>query len=188
MLDGEPLPAWLDTARLAACVRPATVGDAEAIGLVHVGGWRWAYADIFDDDRLAGVTDEAMQARWRAWLEGMADERRVWVAEVEGRIAGFCFTGPCRDDDAQAGWMEVFAIYLGAAELAGRGIGRALLQKAVGDLRTRGATVVTLWVLRDNRRARRFYEAAGFRADGAEKRDTDSNGFVYDEVRYRRAL
>jgi RimJ/RimL family protein N-acetyltransferase len=46
---------------------------------------------------------------------------------------------------------------------------------------------VTLWVLDSNARARRFYEAAGFRPDGAVKVD-DSHGFVLRELRYRRQL
>ena len=39
-----------------------------------------------------------------------------------------------------------------------------------------------LWVLRDNARARRFYEGHGWRADGTER---VAGGVV--EVRYRRA-
>jgi RimJ/RimL family protein N-acetyltransferase len=43
-----------------------------------------------------------------------------------------------------------------------------------------------LWVLRDNTRARRFYERAGFAPDGATD-VLDRLGGV-TEVRYRRAL
>jgi RimJ/RimL family protein N-acetyltransferase len=44
-----------------------------------------------------------------------------------------------------------------------------------------------LWVLPGNRRARRFYEAAGWVADGAE-RSAEVQGVVVPEVRYRRRL
>jgi RimJ/RimL family protein N-acetyltransferase len=46
---------------------------------------------------------------------------------------------------------------------------------------------VTLWVLRDNERARRFYERAGWSFDGTEKEDVVA-GATVTEVRYRRDL
>jgi RimJ/RimL family protein N-acetyltransferase len=49
-----------------------------------------------------------------------------------------------------------------------------------------GYLSVTLWVLRDNRRARRFYERAGFAPDGASN-VLDRLGGV-TEVRSRRTL
>ena len=45
----------------------------------------------------------------------------------------------------------------------------------------------TLWVLDTNERARRFYEAGGWRLDGADKVDT-IGGVGIREVRYRRPL
>ncbi|MBA3410314.1 MAG: hypothetical protein H0U15_05600, partial [Geodermatophilaceae bacterium] len=44
-----------------------------------------------------------------------------------------------------------------------------------------------LWVANGNSRARRFYEAAGWAADGTERTD-DSFGPPIDEVCYRRSL
>jgi len=58
---------------------------------------------------------------------------------------------------------------------------------ALGRLGGAGFGQVILWVLDSNARARRFYEAGGWRADGAVKRD-DSFGISLTEVRYRRSL
>jgi len=49
-----------------------------------------------------------------------------------------------------------------------------------------GYSTVTLWVLRDNRRARRFYERAGFVPDGATNVLTGLGGIR--ELRYRQQL
>jgi RimJ/RimL family protein N-acetyltransferase len=49
-----------------------------------------------------------------------------------------------------------------------------------------GYLSVRLWVLRDNSRARRFYERAGFAPDGASH-TLDGLGGV-TEIRYRRVL
>jgi len=43
----------------------------------------------------------------------------------------------------------------------GIGVGRALFAHAVDELLSRGYGPLTLWVLEDNVRAQRFYEAAG---------------------------
>jgi len=169
-------------------VRVATVDDAAAIGRVHVRGWRWAYRELLAGAAFLQTPEEAMGERWRTLLHDATPDDRTWVAEVDGSVAGICHTGPCRDADAQPGWMEVQSVYLGAEELAGRGIGRTLMNHALDDMRTRGATAVTLWVLRDNARARRFYAAAGFVADGTEKVDVGRDGVRFEEVRYRRAM
>lgn len=81
---------------------------------------------------------------------------------------------------------EVYALYV-APDLIGTGIGRGLLTEAHAAMTGRGFETSALWVLQDNLRARRFYERAGYRADGATQDD------VYDDVtlselRYRRAL
>ena len=68
-----------------------------------------------------------------------------------------------------------------------QGIGKQLMAAALGRLGEAEFDQVTLWVLDSNARARRFYEAGGWLADGAVKRD-DSFGIPMTEVRYRRSL
>jgi RimJ/RimL family protein N-acetyltransferase len=81
---------------------------------------------------------------------------------------------------------EIRAIYLVPAAW-GRGHGRDLMTAALADLAAAGYAEATLWVLDRNNRARRFYEAAGFRADGSVK-EYNGIGFTLPEVRYRRQL
>ncbi len=81
---------------------------------------------------------------------------------------------------------EIYAIYL-EAQAAGTGIGRALLSHATSDLLAQGCKVAVLWVLESNARARRFYELAGWKPDGATKEDRRADHVRY-EVRYRRDL
>ena len=47
----------------------------------------------------------------------------------------------------------------------------------------RGFRTMRLWVLRDNDRARRFYERAGYAPDGGTKED-DFSGTPVTEIRY----
>lgn len=69
----------------------------------------------------------------------------------------------------------------------GSGIGRLLLDAVHAHAHADGFRLMLLWVLTDNTRARRFYERAGYIADGAVQAD-DYDGVSVPEVRYRRTL
>jgi RimJ/RimL family protein N-acetyltransferase len=174
---------------LAVSVRAARVEDAERIAEIHVLGWQGGYRGLIPQEYLDGL-DPAQRLPLRIqWLQG-ADWSRggcFVVADDEGRLAGFADVGRSRDDDADSDRVgEVRAIYL-APDAWGKGLGRELMAAALTHLAKLAYGQVTLWVLDTNARARSFYEAAGFRPDGAVKVD-DSLGFSLREVRYRRTL
>jgi GNAT superfamily N-acetyltransferase len=163
-------------------IRRARVEDAEAIAGVHVRGWQAAYAGVFPAERLARLSVAERAARRREWLEASPARAATLVVEHEDRIAGFAGLGPSRDG-AEDG--ELYAIYVEPA-LQRRGLGRALLARAEAELRRLGFAEATLWVLEGNDAARRFYERAGWDADGARRTVTILETNV-SEVRYRRS-
>jgi ribosomal protein S18 acetylase RimI-like enzyme len=148
-------------------IREAEPRDARGIAEVHVRSWQAAYRGQLTDDYLDGLSVEERLEQHRRSLEQPRAEWRTWVADDDGRVAGFAVTGPSEDADAEPSTAELYAIYL-EPDRVGTGLGRGLLDHAIADLRERGFTVVTLWVLETNERARRFYQVAGWRADGAE--------------------
>ena len=79
----------------------------------------------------------------------------------DDEIVGIASAGPTRDDDARTPW-ELYAINVHAAH-HGTGVADQLITAVVAQ---RPATV---WVLRDNARARAFYRRHGFGVDGATK-------------------
>lgn len=187
--DAAPGPA--PGAGLA--IRLALPADGPAIAALHARAWQWAYKGIVPGDYLAALTERVEQrARW--WedrLSGQDADMHVWVALLGDRLAGFSTTAPSRDDDAPPGTGEIRSIYLEPA-LAGQGIGRTLFAHAADDLRAQGYRSATLWVLANNHRAIAFYQAAGWRPDGAAKNDErppglsgGAGGFVLREIRYR---
>jgi GNAT superfamily N-acetyltransferase len=107
----------------------------------------------------------------------------VFVADREGEVIGFVGCGRSMDEDAEEDTGEVYAIYL-RPEVVGTGVGRSLFFRANDHLRASGFRRATLWVLAENARTRRFYEIAGWRADGTEKTE-DWDGFPLREARYR---
>ena len=148
-------------------IREAEPKDAEAIAEVHIRSWQAAYRGQLTDEYLDGLSVDERLEQHRRSLEHPRAEWRTWVADDEGDVTGFAVTGPSEDADADPSTGEVYAIYL-EPDRMGTGLGRELFEHAVGDLRDRGFSAVTLWVLETNERARRFYEVAGWRADGTE--------------------
>jgi GNAT superfamily N-acetyltransferase len=146
-------------------IRLAGLEDARRIAEVHVEAWRWAYASLLSRSFLDELS---VERRFEGWRDRLAEqgELRTWVAELDGWIVGFASTGPTEDEDVEPGTMELFTLYL-VRDVLGTGVGRSLFERAVDDLRERGFTRGTLWVLEANELGRRFYEKAGWEPDGA---------------------
>ncbi len=94
--------------------------------------------------------------------------------------------GPYREGEARTGDAELYAIYVDPGHY-GDGIGHALLEESLRRCSAAGHARMFLWVLKENTGARRFYERAGFRPDGAEE-PFEVDGVLVPEVRYTRRL
>jgi GNAT superfamily N-acetyltransferase len=162
-------------------VRKATAADAVGIARVQERGWQKAYRHVFPTHELD--RGGFIQAdRWQSRLERPPAGWSTFVAEQDGVVVGFTSVGPSRDE---RGLGELYAIYVDPDHWS-TGAGRALIEQAEEQLATEYRDV-TLWVLEDNPRARRFYEAAGWSVDGAEKAE-ERWGVRAPEVRYRKSL
>lgn len=166
-------------------VRPATPADAAGVAAAHVGSWRGAYRGLLPDAALDGLDVEHWTAGW-ARLLGDLDAHSAVLLVEDPAVTGFVHLVPTRDDDGNDSTGEITSMYV-SPEFWGTGAGRALMAAAVDEARAFGFTSLTLWVLRDNARARRFYEAAGWNADGGTKDDVVA-GTPVTQVRYRRVL
>ncbi|MFQ5966242.1 MAG: GNAT family N-acetyltransferase [Acidimicrobiia bacterium] len=171
-------------------VRRAAKEDAAAISQVHVRAWQVAYRGFFPDEFLDGLSDSVSdRVSWRQGNLGRPADRSATlvVSDTGGQVVGFVDTSPTRDDDLDSAAVgEVLAIYVSPRHW-GQGFGKLLLEGAEIQLRKDGFTEAMLWVLTDNRRARRFYEALGWLHDGATKED-EFGGNPITEVRYLKNL
>jgi len=144
--------------------RMATIDDASAIGAVHVASWRETYAGLLPQDMLDGLSAEGRAAMWATVLDAPASYNgtRVYVAERAGEILGLGACGGQHDAAMRerdfAG--EIGAIYILRAQ-QGVGVGRGLMNLMARDLMARPMFGASLWVLRENVGARRFYEGLG---------------------------
>jgi GNAT superfamily N-acetyltransferase len=169
-------------------IRVATVADAEAIAVVQVRSWQEAYRGLMPQEYLDRRDPARGRATWRQWIKDAREPAATLVAAREdGGIVGFASLSPSRSPDADAALEgEIQAIYL-LPGWWGHGVGRRLMDEGLRRLSGAGYHEAILWVLETNRRARRFYEAGGWHADGSTKTDS-SRGFPLSEVRYRRTL
>lgn len=173
---------------MTAAIRPARAADAAQLALVHVRSWQSAYRGLVPQEYLDGLDPARRLARWErtlAELDPVSDG--VLVAEEGSRLQGFVGYCPGRDHDTDPQTTgEITVLYL-RPDAWGQGIGRQLMAAAVSGLTAAGYDQAVLWVLDGNTRARRFYAAGGWRADGTVK-DEDIAGFTLTELRYRRSL
>lgn len=164
-------------------VRPAELSDSEGIARVHTLSWQSAYRGLLPDEWLDALRWEDRKVRWDAILSATT-RRRVFVAvNIENEILGFASIGSSRDEGVDKGKVhELYAIYL-APDYWARGIGSALFISIMNEL-PKTVERLTLWVLENNFRGRRFYESQGFTLDGATKL-AEIDGHQLEEVRYQ---
>ena len=154
-------------------IRPAQPGEAEAIAEVFREAAVAAWSSFLGAERV-----ESERPPVQEWIgDGML------VAQEGDAIVGFACTRP--EDEGQ-GVGTLYLLYT-CPSVWGRGAGRALMDAALGALRTQGCREAVLWTEERNARARHVYEAAGWQLDGAV-RERDWRGAPLRELRYRRSL
>ena len=188
-------------------IRSATTADAAAIATVRADSWRAAYEGLIPAAALAEATGPASV---RAYTESLITRScaGILVAEPppqtqpgpagprECQVIGFASSGPERDTGGQLGpppetspsgavAAELYAIYVQPAYWGGQA-GWQLLTEIVSRATAQQYASLSVWVLEDNHRARRFYERAGFAVTGESQVLGDLGGVT--EIRYWRPL
>ena len=188
-------------------IRAGSAADAAQIAVVQREGWFAAYEGIIPAAIINRVTTPDHGARvrqtfrtrpWQRMLVAVASDQEGQAGEqAASGIVGYASFGPETDvlsapwphplstDGEDGSVAELYALYVRPAWWS-TGIGRVLMERVLARTSGAGYLSITLWVLRDNLRARRFYERAGFAPDGA----TNVLHRLGDvtELRYRRAL
>jgi ribosomal protein S18 acetylase RimI-like enzyme len=171
------------SASTAIRLRRANAHDAAAMATVMVAAWRHGYPGIVADDVIEAQTVQRWQPLLAAAVDPgpSGDAGAVVAVDDRDRVVGFA--GFRSDpDDPSVGHLS--SLYVDP-DAAGAGIGRQLVARALAELAGGGRETVTLWVFRDNTRARALYERCGFAPDGAEIVDLR---WGVPQVRYRRPL
>ncbi|MFQ3565954.1 MAG: GNAT family N-acetyltransferase [Aggregatilineales bacterium] len=138
-------------------IRSALPHETPAIARVHIASWQTTYVGLLPEEYLRSLSFEAREKQWQRALD--QPEHCLFIAERDGTMVGFAY-GSREEGLLEAYSGQLYAIYLLEA-VQGMGLGRALAQAVVDCLRARGHRSMVVWVLAENHRARRFYEALG---------------------------
>ncbi|MEU6894593.1 GNAT family N-acetyltransferase [Streptomyces sp. NPDC046557] len=169
-------------------IREMEEADVDAVSAIRVRGWQSAYAGIVPGTYLDAMTVEGDAQGRRTWFAHPLRQSTELVAlDAGGELVGWISCGPYRGSvPGGRPTGEVYACYV-RPDRIGRGVGRALLGEVHARMGERGFQAVSLWVLGDNRQARRFYERADYRPDGGTQDDV-YDGVTLTELRYGRPL
>ena len=141
-------------------IREAVLADAGPMSRVHVDTWRTSYAGIVPAEHLAGLSYGDRESGWVRILTAHRPAESNFVAEsVGGEVVGLAGGGPEREGNPVYRG-ELYGIYV-LEEHQRRGLGRRLVAAVARRLLADGFTSMLVWVLADNRPARRFYESLG---------------------------
>jgi len=130
-----------------------------------------------DEERWLAVNNRAFrghpeQGVWT--VETIAErERQDWfdpdgflLHEMDGELAGFCWTKILLEDDEMMGEIYVIAVN---PDFQGRGLGKQLVLAGLEYLAGRTLATGMLYVDRDNVEARSLYKALGFADDHVDR-------------------
>ena len=147
-------------------IRKAAIDDAPACAEIHCRSWEAAYSDFVPAEYLAQRRPNRLE-KWQGYLVSGLYE--YYVPVLDGKVVGFLsLRPPDEHENLPDCYYEVAAIYLDPSVYR-QGIGRQLMAFAEEQARALGKTALMLWVFEDNAPSRRFYEACGFRHDGASE-------------------
>lgn len=160
-------------------IKPLGPEQAQQVSDLHLYIWQQAYAPIFGKERLRDLPREESRQTWRQRMH-LERYRGIGLWQQE-RLIGF------------AGWgveataiAEIYHFYL-HPEYWGGGTAGSFMQYLLQLIRQQNHQEVVLWVLKENKRAQRFYQKQGFEPAHLEKQ-RNKWGLVIEEVQFKRQL
>jgi len=161
-------------------IKKATLKDVDYLGQIHAESWQQAYRNIIPDSVLDSITAEKRSSRFKKAMQESGEENYILL--VDNQPVGFTSIGNSRDDDLSDNIGEIWGIYLDPDRWR-KGYGSKLLNWAEAELKSRGYKSISLWVLKDNHQARKFYEKHNYLKEGRTDKITIGDKEL-EKVRY----
>lgn len=159
-------------------VRKAVKSDSLDLANIIVESWKSAYSDIIPKDEITKYLDK--ERRQRQFERFIEDEEIVLIGYLNDIACGLVFANKENDQGLEE-CGSIYSIYM-LQEYWGKGLSAKLMDSVLDILKEKGCKRASLWVYKDNIRARRFYEKCGFIYDGNKKYSHFSNKPI--ELRY----
>lgn len=135
-------------------IRRADKQDIPRIAEIIVFGKRVAYRPIFENDY--GSFNELQVVDLYEKYKSNLDTLDEMLLYDDGIVKGV-INGHPKDDKT----IEITDFYV-EPFFVGQGIGTLLIEHMIQQVRKKGFQKIILWVIKDNVKGRKFYEAKGF--------------------------
>lgn len=125
-----------------------------------------AYKGIIPDNIIDEFTSEKRAEIFHNVIPKAEEE--YYLFKVDGIPAGFASLNKSHEENAPKYIGEIYSIYF-HPDFWGTPVTKKGLQFCIDRLRNLGYSYITIWVLKDNTRAIKFYKKNGFTCDDFEK-------------------
>lgn len=139
-------------------IRKATLDDINTISNIYALSWKSAYKGLVPQEYLDELKNTFWVSSFQNWINNNTLTAQL-ICEDELPVGCIAY-GKARDDNF-ANWGEIKSFYL-LPDRFRKGYGKKLLQTAIFDMKTNGYENFYLWMLKENYKARNFYESNGF--------------------------
>jgi L-amino acid N-acyltransferase YncA len=155
------------------------IATAVALRNLRSGDWPEVSRIFAEGIATGNATFETEVPSWEEWDAAHLDAHR-FVAERDGRVAGWIALAPVSPRACYAGVVEVSAYV--ADEARGEGIGAQLLAAAIASSERAGIWTLQTGVFPKNETSLRLLRRFGFRALGTQERIGRLHGVWRDVV------
>lgn len=135
-------------------IRQADKQDISRIAEIIVFGKRVAYRPIFENDYVS--FNELQVVHLYEEYKNNPDRLNGMLLYDDGIVKGVINGQPIGDRT-----IEITDFYV-EPFFVGQGIGTLLIEYLIQQARKKGVHKIVLWVIKDNVKARKFYESSGF--------------------------
>ena len=148
-------------------IRYATMDDADSLGFIYSQSYQTAFRGIIPDNILDDVFsfEKRSEGLRKELFEGSPANVIMYK---ENKPVGILTYGKSKDKDLEDLAVEILRIYI-LPSYWGQNIGAELMAWGVEELRQKGYSKISLWVIEENKRARKHYERMGFAHDGESR-------------------
>ena len=164
-------------------IRNAYPEDGVGIARVQITAWQSAYAHIFPPEKLTNL-DADLGALAERWSDNIVPPKQKLIFLVAtlhtGEVVGFAAAGKQLNQNYPFE-TELQVLYL-LPQYQRRGIGTELIREVAASLIQAGFKSMMLWVLKENRDSRVFYEKLGGQQVGES--DYERWGNTYEIIAY----
>ena len=148
--------------------------DIDEIAKIITEDWKIAYKGIIDEEYLEKLYYKEKAERIRKKYQEQKS-----IVYVDKEIKGYCRLKESEEEGKKIG--EIEGLYVKYNQ-RGKEIGRLLVKEAMKILKERGYKEVIIWCLKENIKARGFYEKIGGKL--YKERYIEIGQKVYKEVSY----